>query len=336
MLRTHGFGIKITSCISGDYLHFVGYCFVDDTYLVSFPETITTAAEIASSLQQSVDAWEAGIRATDGAIVPDKSPWYLIDYRWENGAWRYTRKTENPFDLTVMDENRRCLPLRRLEFGEAERTLGARLAPSGCCKKEKAFLRDCAKAWAGELRTGRLPRRLSWQSLTATIMRKLTFPLPVTTFSQKDCAYIMAPVLKAALSLSCVVNTIPRTLVYAPLQYQGLNLLDLYVEQGYGKVLRLLKFGRKSTHITSCLIRHSCEALKLELGLNGYLFQHDPTKWYDIVTPSWIRFTWKFIYDHDMLVREDLPDFPMMRENDVVFMAVFGDMGFAPMIVQKN
>jgi hypothetical protein len=131
-------------------------------------------------------------------------------------------------------------------------------------------------AWAEELRTGRLPRRLSWQALTATIMRKLIFPLPVTTFSRTDCDYIMAPVLRAALSMSGIVYAIPRALVYAPLQYQGLNLPNIYIEQGLGKVLRLIKYGTRSTHITSCLIRHSCEALKMELGLNGPLFQHSP------------------------------------------------------------
>jgi Reverse transcriptase (RNA-dependent DNA polymerase) len=82
LLRTHGFGIKIISCISGDFLHFVGYCFVDDTDLIEFPGEITTAAMVANSIQNAVDAWEAGIRATGGAIVPDKSHWYLIAYKW--------------------------------------------------------------------------------------------------------------------------------------------------------------------------------------------------------------------------------------------------------------
>jgi Reverse transcriptase (RNA-dependent DNA polymerase) len=91
LLRTHGFGIRITSCISGDFLHFVGYCFVDDTDLVEFPGDFRTAAMVAESIQQAVDAWEAGIRATRRAIVPDKSHWYLIAYIWEAGSWRYRK-----------------------------------------------------------------------------------------------------------------------------------------------------------------------------------------------------------------------------------------------------
>jgi hypothetical protein len=95
MLRTHGYGIKITSCISGDYLHFVGYCFVDDTDLVEFPANPVSAQEVAVSMQQAVDAWEAGIRAGGGAIVPEKSHWYLIDYKWANGIWTFAKDERN-------------------------------------------------------------------------------------------------------------------------------------------------------------------------------------------------------------------------------------------------
>jgi hypothetical protein len=30
---------------------------------------------------QALDLWEGGIRATGGAIVPEKSHWYLIDFK---------------------------------------------------------------------------------------------------------------------------------------------------------------------------------------------------------------------------------------------------------------
>jgi Reverse transcriptase (RNA-dependent DNA polymerase) len=326
LLRTHGFGIKIISCISGDYLHFVGYCFVDDTDLVEFPGEITTAETVANSIQQAVDAWEAGIRATGGAIVPDKSHWYLIAYKWEGGAWRYTRQTENPFELTVRDEFGTRRTLQRLGFKDAERTLGARIAPNGSCAKEKRYLRDCAEAWADHIRTGRLPRSLSWKALLTTIMRTLLYPMPVTYFTRQDCDYIMAPVLRVALSHSGVCRTIPRAIVYAPLQYQGLAVPDLFIEQGISKLVRLLKFGRASEAITSNLLRHSGEAMKLELGLNGYLFQHDFTKYHCISSPSWMKEMWRFLVTQDICVEDDLPELGRYRQQDRLLMEAFSSM----------
>jgi hypothetical protein len=243
MLRTHGYGIKITSCISGDHLHFVGYCFVDDTDLVEFPTNPTNARDVAEAMQLSVDAWEAGIRAGGGAIVPSKSHWYLISYKWVNGVWIFEKNKETTFNLTVKDEHGNRITLKRLAAEEAERTLGARISPTGSCDREKCYLRDCAVAWADHIRTGQLPRFLTWHGLLTTIMKKLTYPLTVTTFTQSECNFIMAPVLRVALSSSGVVNTIPHALVYAPLCFQGLNIPDLFIEQGISKVIRLIKYG---------------------------------------------------------------------------------------------
>jgi Reverse transcriptase (RNA-dependent DNA polymerase) len=158
MLRTHGFGIKITSCISGDYLHFVGYSFVDDTDLVEFPDEPTTAIQVAQDMQAAIDAWEAGIRATGGTIVPEKSHWYLVTYRWQNGRWRYARKTEDMFVITVLNEHGQQQILDRLDATDSERTLGSRICPKGSMSKEKKYLRECAETWADQIQIGKLPR----------------------------------------------------------------------------------------------------------------------------------------------------------------------------------
>jgi hypothetical protein len=252
------------------------------------------------------------------------------------GKWHLDiQKKISTFNLTVKDDQGQRTTLKRLEAEEAERTLGARIAPTGSCEKEKCYLRDCAVAWADHIRTGKLPRFLTWQGLLTTIMKKLTFPLMVTTFTQSECNFIMAPVLRVALSSSGVVNTIPHALVYAPLCFQGLNIPDLFTEQGISKIVRLVKYGRQSQHITSCLIRHNCEAMKMEFGINGQLFQHDPVQWDAMITPSWLKFTWKFLVKHDVQLIDDLPDFPALREHDRPIMAVFGDLGWSDKLLYR-
>jgi hypothetical protein len=213
---------------------------------------------------------------------------------------------ENPFDLTVRDEFGERRELKRLNPRDAEWTLGARIAPNGSCTREKRYLRDCATSWADHIRTGRLPRTLSCKALLTTIMRTLLYPVPVTYFTRSECDYIMAPVLRVALSHSGVCRTIPRAIVYA---YQGLAVPDLFIEQGFSKLVRLIKFGRASRAITLNLLRHSSEAMKMELGLDGYLFQHDFTRYNCIVSPSWMKETWHFLVAHDICIEDDLPAF---------------------------
>jgi hypothetical protein len=41
-------------------------------------------------MQQALDLWDGGIRATGGTIVPERSHWYLIDLKWQQENWSQT------------------------------------------------------------------------------------------------------------------------------------------------------------------------------------------------------------------------------------------------------
>ncbi len=81
ILRTKGFGCSFISPLSREYTSFVGYAFVDDTgVIVSFLST-DPSKSIPLTLQGAVDLWEGSLKATCGAIVPEKTFWYLIDFK---------------------------------------------------------------------------------------------------------------------------------------------------------------------------------------------------------------------------------------------------------------
>jgi hypothetical protein len=69
MLRARGLGASFRSAISGDTTNLVGYAFVDDTDLVT-SEPQVSKIQVMGKMQNSLDAWEGGLRATGGAIVP--------------------------------------------------------------------------------------------------------------------------------------------------------------------------------------------------------------------------------------------------------------------------
>jgi hypothetical protein len=80
MLRHEGYGAYLRTAITGTTISFVGYAFVDDTDLcITSQDPHETEANVALRMQQALDLQEGGIRATGGAIVPEKSHWYLID-----------------------------------------------------------------------------------------------------------------------------------------------------------------------------------------------------------------------------------------------------------------
>jgi hypothetical protein len=47
--------------------------------------------------------WQGGIFASGGAIVPEKTHWYLVDYKWKAGIWHYAMVNETQVTLSVQD-----------------------------------------------------------------------------------------------------------------------------------------------------------------------------------------------------------------------------------------
>jgi len=40
-------------------------------------------------MQQSINMWAGLLRATGGALVPEKCFWYYIHNTWSQGRWQY-------------------------------------------------------------------------------------------------------------------------------------------------------------------------------------------------------------------------------------------------------
>ena len=165
MMREEGFGAFLKASISGDEVSFVGYAFVDDTDLC---ETAgighATGPAVALKMQSSLDHWEGGIWATGGAIVPENSHWYLIDFCWHHGSWIYA--SESPGSLTVLNSLGQRQTLERLSPDDALHTLGVQLAPDDNNHAEVTYLRSCAlewkEHWSGKSGFGPVISRATW------------------------------------------------------------------------------------------------------------------------------------------------------------------------------
>lgn len=82
MIRTAGFGFQILSAVSIMVIAFICCAFVDDTDVVHTAEDVNTLGEeVMYKMQQVVDHWEGGIKATHRALVPNKSFWVLTNFK---------------------------------------------------------------------------------------------------------------------------------------------------------------------------------------------------------------------------------------------------------------
>jgi hypothetical protein len=136
MLRHEGYGAYFRTAITVTTISFVGYAFVDNTNLcITGQNPNDTEADVALRMHQALDLWEGRIRATGGAIVPEKSHWYLIDFKWQQGNWRYVTEIEVPAQLCVRDYDGNVAALERLSVFDARRTLGVNWHQTGMIRR---------------------------------------------------------------------------------------------------------------------------------------------------------------------------------------------------------
>ena len=90
MLKEEGFGASIITPLTQELIQTVGFAFVDDADLIqSALNSSKTIHSVMEKMQQMLNLWEGALKATGGALDPNKSFIYAIDYKLQNGKWEY-------------------------------------------------------------------------------------------------------------------------------------------------------------------------------------------------------------------------------------------------------
>jgi hypothetical protein len=321
LMREKGYGAEFICPLSKVKTDFGGYTFVDDTDLVVVKLSFKDFADAAHSLQGAMTTWEKGIRATSGAIVPEKTYVYIMDFAWKSGLWTYHSCATSPASFEVRDITGILRPVKRYEVWEAQETLGVYLAPDGNTAAQFDKMLDKAVKWADNMRTGRISKNEVWLAFSSTIWRTLCYPLPALNLTKKQCELIMTPLLKYLLPALGICRTFPRDLVFAPIKYMGLGVKHLYTVQEIGRIKEIISQSMQHNLLTS-LYGISLSCLIIEIGLIAPLHTISYDTFGHLATPSLIKSTWEFLHKHDIEMRHDLTIKPP-RHDDIPIMKLF-------------
>jgi hypothetical protein len=338
MLRQAGNGAFFISPISKKTSHLVGYAFVDDTDLVQFDARDSSLSEEDSldRMQDAINRWEGGLKATGGAIVPQKSFVYPVIFDFDDtGKWHYRKTDDIDYQFTVPDCDDNLQNLDMLDPSEGRCTLGVHLAPDGNNVSAIHHLRRKAEEWRDHIKTGHLNKRDAWLATETTIMRSLLYPLPALTLTEKECNHIMAPVLEAGLQSSAICKNYPRAATYGPKDESGLNLPSLYTQQGLQQIAMIVDH-LDSDDTMGDLLRTSIELAKVEMGVGRNLFSLDYKLYAPLLTDSWIKSAWRFAYEHNIeVIDKKTKNLTLHRQNDVFLMEIICHHGFSSSDLQK-
>jgi len=116
--------------------------------------------------------------------------------------------------------------------------------------------------------------------------------------------------------------------IIPPYKYYGLNLTDMYMEQGIQHILVALQFGHSSNNLTRKLIGGSLEILMLEVGMPENPFKLDYYATLHLLTTnSWVKTSWQFQNQHNIQIETDLLKLNISQLHDQFLTMTFIQLG---------
>ena len=107
----------------------MGAIYVDDADLYTSSEDLTNEMDLVVQTQNNVDQWNDLLKASGGALKPEKCFWYMLDYNCVDGVWYYIE--HNDFELTVTSPDGSASMLEQKSVRESMKTPGVYDSPIG-------------------------------------------------------------------------------------------------------------------------------------------------------------------------------------------------------------
>lgn len=343
MLKALGFGFECLTAISGILINAEVFAFVDDADVIESAKTVWNSGEdLLDSAQKALDTWARGVKASGGAVNPEKLFMYMIDFAWmSNGRWKFRHtlnsnknhhSQEAATSPPVPSKSRLSLIglsntkewLEQKEVNDAQRTLGVWMSPEFNAGPQLQQSITKAKEWAAKVRSGRLMKHDLFPMITTTIMKTMEYPMALCFFSKKIWERILSPVLMVSLPKAGVCRTFPRVMVYALHKFQGLNIPHPFALQVYHHLDMILRHSSNQTKAFKFLDAN-LQAHHLETGTSFGLFPQVADNTAVLASDTWCKRVWMELDELDIHLEMDTPTVTPQRLHDRLLMDILID-----------
>ena len=112
--------------------------------------------------------------------------------------------------------------------------------------------------------------------------------------------------LEAGLPAARINWNMARDVVHGLTALQRLGIPNLFNQQFQARVSKMLRFGHLINDMTGQLIHSSIQALIVETGLPGNVFDHDPQPLPGVATDCRAFQVWHELWEHHLQLTTDL------------------------------
>ena len=293
--------------------------FIDDTTKIcnTFPSTSTLIAQNRINMQYHANF----VHATGGALALDKCSFYHITYSFDSHC-NPIITIPNPDDppLQISTEYGPTSTIRRLDPHSSSKILGCLIAPSGTLDDQLAELISFAREWKSRILSSTLSPYLIYHSYVTKLLPKLTYRLPVTSFSFTQCESIMKIVRPILLHSFGTHKNFPKAIMEAGDFYAGFGITHLFDLQGYYK-FKFLKHHLLQMDDTGTLLHIQLQQTQFEIGRSQPFFNLAYESHHQFVTSTWSSNFWEYLSSRSLQMDLSLPIIlPKQRIHDEFIM----------------
>jgi hypothetical protein len=202
---------------------------IDDPSLTMVDNIRLHELQVVDDLQKLAQHYERLLWFTGGALNILKCLWVLISWIWKNGRAKPATIKDAPATLKLTSgRNSISQEVPRLEPLTLYRTLGVYITGDGTTTKAKELLRGHSTTFAGKIGPAMINPVTAFNASQMYLSPELGYPLPVSSFTFKECVYIQAPALMVTLPKLKINRNSSRAIAHGPNRYGGLQLKHLY------------------------------------------------------------------------------------------------------------
>ena len=128
------------------------------------------------------------------------------------------------------------MPIKRLEPWETHENLGCNKCPSMNQTTQFEILRDKIATWSHRVNSSPLTHLDSLQAYNAYLEKTVTYVLPTTSFTYKQCAELNKYLNPTLLNMNGIQRNCDRNVIYAGNEYGALGYTPIYHLQGQAKL----------------------------------------------------------------------------------------------------
>lgn len=139
-----------------------------------------------------------------------------------------------------------------------------------------------------------LSRSSAILAFMSTIVAKVRSTMESSTFTKDECDELQKPLYKMILPKMGVNSHIPTAFRYVPRKLQGLELPNIYTDQGIYQIIHFLRHIGENTQDGKIIVIN-LEATQIVIGTSTPFLNLPYHDYGNILPDCWMKSLWEFV-----------------------------------------